>query len=162
RKRCRNETSMIQLSTELSPSQRTLRELPVTSRPGLSFVAPAPFAEVAFQEFRPEDGTALGGDDLASQDADDDLGVFLALGTGADLAELEELGGAISEKVLVADKDDLAVAVGVDRVVGNNQRVLLFAKHNPTGAKHIGTKPAVAVVHVGPDLNGAGLLINSR
>src|SRR5262245_31932224 len=173
--RCRNETSMSQLSMTLpsgvlmlaagclvlwclaawclvagtNHEHQATKHQPTkhqTSGPtGPLVPAPSAGAEVVFQELRTNVGAILGGDDFALHQADDDLRVRRRLHAGADGANVEHLGRARREEILVSNKDDVAVAVPVDRLVGHQDRLLLFTQNDLALAERVGEQRPVRI-----------------
>src|SRR5205807_7354886 len=92
--------------------------------------APSALAEVAFQELRPQGAAALAGDQLARQQPGDDLGDLLVPGPRPNLADVKDLGRPLVEEMPVAHEHDGTVPIPVDRLVGNDRRVLLLPEND--------------------------------
>src|SRR5262249_40162544 len=65
-------------------------------------------------------------------------------------------------EVLVADEDDVAVALPLDGLAGDDDGLLLLAQEDAARAEGVGPEQAAGVGQVGPDLDGAGLLVGRR
>ena len=98
-KRFFSEKSMIQFSTRQSPQQ------------GVRFIlyralmaAGTPFAKVALQKFRPQNGLPCR-HDLARQHPGDNFGLLVVLEPWTHRADVEDLRGTVLEEILVSDKD---------------------------------------------------------
>src|SRR5262249_501652 len=111
-------------------------------------------AKAALQEFRPEHVASLGGHHLPADHASHAFGRSLALRPRPDLPDVEDLGGALLQEVLVAHEDNVAVPVPLDRLVRNNHGVLLLPEYDPAGAERVGAKPAIGIGQLRPNLHG--------
>src|SRR5262245_3167586 len=129
---------------------------------GPLLVAASPFAEIGPQEFAPQDAAAFHGDEFAGQHARDDLCVPVVLDAEAHGPGVEYLRRAGFQEVLVADEDDVAVALPLHGRVGHDDGLRLLAQDHATGAEGVRLQSARGVVERGADLDRAGLVIGLR
>src|SRR5262249_2417635 len=133
RRRCRSEKSMIQFNTGLVLPENEAEGV-ADGPTGPLFVAPSALAQLGLEEFRLEDAAALAGDDFPRQHAGQEFRVPVIPGPEPDLADVEDLRSTLLEVVLVADENDEAVTLPVNRLVGHDHRVRFLAQDDPTGA----------------------------